>query len=176
MNTYGEYVDIPSIPSDIVLNSEEILALPEIEYSINLQQEWRAAYKSKRYLKKVNPQLKDWLKEHFQFDMFAYYCIYPLLMGPHVDIRPIAYNYYIDTGGEVDTVFYNKAPNAPHIKVDEKEPLKRIARIRFDPNRWVKLQTNIPHGTEGKVRRPRIFISVTETDSAIIKDEMVTNW
>ena len=197
MNFYGEYLDIPTIPSDILLTKEEIIALPEREYPNSIQKH-RAHYQGRHQIKKVSAELKEWLKQNFPFDIFAYYSVYPLLIAPHVDIRPVAYNYFIDTGGEIDTVFYNKIPNTKkdalwnsvnpnNTKYDtlhEDEPVKEIKRMRFDPYRWLKLQTDIPHGTEGNMISPRIFITVTKTFDIPVSDspvsdalqEMVTNW
>jgi hypothetical protein len=197
MNFYGEYLDIPVIPSNLIPSAEEILAFPEREYPSNIQKH-RAYYQGRHQIKKVSPELKEWLKQNFPFDIFAYYSVYPLLIAPHVDIRPVAYNYFIDTGGEIDTVFYNKIPNTKkdalwnsvnpnntkYDTLNEEEPLREIARMRFDSHRWLKLQTDIPHGTEGNMIRPRIFITVTKTfdipvSNSPVSDalqEMVTNW
>ena len=197
MNFYGEYADIPSIPSDILLSKEQILALPESHYHSEMKAH-RGEYEGVHKLKKVNPELKEWLKENFPFDIVAYYSIYPILIAPHVDIRSVGYNYYIDTGGEIDTVFYNKVSkkgqstlwnsinpsNKKYDTLNDEAPLTELARIKFEPNRWIKLQTNIPHGTDGDLIGPRIFITVTQIDDWPIKDSpiakslqyMIDNW
>jgi hypothetical protein len=196
-NFYGEYADILSVPSDIVLSRDQILSLPEREYH-NGMKEHRGTHEGRHQFKKLNVELKEWLKQNFPFEIFAYYSVYPILLQPHVDIRPIAYNYLIDTGGDIDTVFYNKVPNVGATKLwnsinprnvkydnlNEDEPLKEISRIRFDSHRWVKLQTDIPHGTEGIMTGPRVFITVTQTidmpvDNSPISQslrDMITDW
>lgn len=196
-NFYGEYLNIPTVPSNVLLSREQILALPEREYHSDMK-EHRGNYEGRHQLKKVNSELKEWLVENFPFKVFAYYSVYPMLIAPHVDIRPVAYNYFIDTGGEIDTVFYNKVPkieksdlwnsiNSNNVKYDslnEDEPLKELARIRFNSHQWLKLQTNIPHGTEGIMTGPRIFITVTQAidmpvdNSPVSKalHDMVYNW
>lgn len=197
VNFYGEYADIANVPAEILLSPNEVIDLPEREYHIGMR-EHRGNYQGRHKLKKVNPELKSWLIEHFPFDIVAYYSVYPLLIWPHVDIRPVAYNYFIDTGGEIDTVFYNKVPkvektdlwnsinpnNAKYNTLNEEEPLVKLARINFEPNRWVKLQTDIPHGTEGNMVRPRVMITVTQANHLRVNNpamaeslkDMIDNW
>lgn len=187
-NFYGEYADIPKVPDDILLTKEQILLMPEREYHKDMK-EHRGNYEGKHQFKKVNAELKEWIKNNFPFDVFAYYSVYPVLLAPHVDIRPVAYNYLIDTGGDVDTVFYNKVPivdksklwnsiNPDNVKYDslnEDETLRELARIKFEPLRWIKLQTDIPHGTEGHMTGPRVFITVTQTTHMPIGNSPISN-
>lgn len=177
MNFYGEYPDIPQVPEDVLLSCQEIIELPEREYP-NRMKEHRGNYEGRHKIKRVNSELKQWLIANFPFEIWAYYSVYPLLIYPHVDMRSVGYNYFIDTGGEVDTVFYNKVPNVGNTKLwnsinprnekysndDESIPLQELHRIRFEPRRWVKLQTDIPHGTEGSLVRPRVHITLGAVD------------
>jgi hypothetical protein len=197
VNFYGEYVDIPNVPGELLLSPTEIVDLPEREYHGGMK-EHRGNYQGRHKLKKVSPELKLWLIENFPFEIVAYYSVYPILIAPHVDIRPVGYNYFIDTGGDVDTVFYNKVPNVGNTNLwnsinpnnikynnlNESEPLVELSRINFELARWVKLQTDIPHGTEGNMIRPRVMITVTQTTHLRVNNiaiaeslkEMIDNW
>jgi hypothetical protein len=99
----------------------------------------------------------------------------------------VAYNYFIDTGGEIDTVFYNKVPkvekselwnsinpnNIKYNSLNESEPLIELTRLTFESHRWVKLQTDIPHGTQGNIIRPRVMITVTQVTHLQVNNQVI---
>ena len=175
MTTYLEYVDYPTLPDNLSLSSEDILALPNFVYAGEAEK-LRPEYAKKHYfIKRVSPELKEWLINTFPFEITAYYMIFGQLMKPHTDFRKITYNYIIDDGGddiytqsynrefiEGDMAGWGKLRKDAGLESDwnQTEPIITLTSEQAKIKSWMKLQTTVPHGTVGNLTRPRIILSV----------------
>lgn len=181
-NNYIITLPYPKIPDEILMSSEEILDIPDVVHKNKVGLRTTVGKKIV-FWRKVNPELKEWLKANIDFPFSAYYHVHLGLLRSHTDYRRTAINYFVDLGGDdVYTEYYNRE----YFEEDEKMkdlanlrqsvgmettvteenryvPLTVLYREKIPLHTWKKYDTSIPHGTSsdsGSLKRPRIFISV----------------
>lgn len=174
-STYLEYVNYPTVPDNLLLEPKTILDLPNFIYAGDAEKHRPEFAKKHYFIKRVSPELKEWLINTFPFQITAYYFIFGELMKPHTDFRKTTYNYVIDEGGDD---IYTESYNREFIEGDlvrwgelrkdaglesnwnKDDPLITLTSERAKIKTWMKLNATVPHGTIGKITRPRIILSV----------------
>ena len=181
-NNYIITLPYPKIPNELLLPSEEILALPEVVFKNRVGFRTDAGKKTV-FWRRVNPELKEWLKNNIDYPFSAYYHVHTDLLKSHTDFRRTAINYFVDLGGDdVYTEYYSrelfetdeKVKNLANLRqsvgmettVKEEnryEQIRVLYREKIPLHTWKQYDTTIPHGTNsdsGHLDRPRIFVSV----------------
>jgi|LauGreSuBDMM15SN_2_FD.fasta_scaffold44986_2 hypothetical protein len=151
MVEYIRYLNIPSVPNNLILDSiEEIEALESV---------WPQNYEHpERFLlkKNANKDLEEFLRPYFDFDITTkvYYQIIRSRSPKHIDFnRTSCYNYIINTGGEkVSTSWFNLTNS------------KLLEHKEIIPDRvWHKIQVDVPHVVQGIIQ-DRFALTVFEWD------------
>lgn len=195
--TYLEYVNYPKVPDNLIPDSATILALPNFTYAGDAEKNRPEFAKKNYFIKRVSPELKEWLIQTFPFKITSYYFIFQKLMKPHTDFRKVTFNYIVDEGGDdIYTESYNreyiedghmegwvKLRNDAGLDAswNINEPITTLTSERAKFKTWMKLNTTIPHGTVGNITRPRIILSVIpheEISMPVNKGfiETITHW
>lgn len=143
-----EEVNLPPIPSELILTYNEILKQPiwttHTREGKVYEVDWYKVYVA-------NESLQEWIRQQFddQIECIEYIIAYRAL-DLHRDMeRTRAFNYVIQTGGNMVTevVDYNK------------ETVLASAECKL--NTWYLLNVDLPHRVIGDLIEPRIIISVT---------------
>jgi hypothetical protein len=142
-------VNIPPIPSDLLMSMEQAQTLPRVELynkdNTHVPVEWYRVYT-------CNQELRDWVIAHFPVEIeLVEYIVSEEALLAHVDLgRNQAYNYLLDPGGKnIVTEFYTA------------DRTQMINSMEYQPNKWYILNVGLPHQVAGKLDSPRFLISVT---------------
>lgn len=145
---YIEYLDLPTIPENLIEPIQDIINKPPKTYS-TVPSDY--PFFKTRY---VNEDLESWLQSHFEFKIYPQYQLVYNGLPIHVDKgnRILAYNYLLDTGGDnVKTAIY-----------DEKYKLLQIEKLEL--KRWHRINTGMLHGVHGiEPDKVRVAISVAQS-------------
>ena len=87
-------------------------------------------------------------------------------LPPHIDRkRKLAINWYVDLGGDVDTVFYDKvAQTAEESTNYQYHNVHKIKQYQFLPNGWYAYEVNRCHSVEN-IQTRRTFLSIAVPES-----------
>jgi hypothetical protein len=142
---YIEYIDLPKVPEQLIESIQDIINRPPKDFS-NVSAEY--TYFKTRY---VNDDLKSWLQNIFNYEIYPQYQLVYKGLPIHVDKgnRIVAYNYLLDTGGDnVRTAIY-----------DDKYKLLQIEKLEL--RRWHRINTGMLHGVHGiQSDKVRVAISI----------------
>jgi hypothetical protein len=150
---YINYLNLPSIPDDILESIEDINNRP-----LPIMRDRPRAVpflENNMYnLKDVNRKTWDYLQSIFPFSFFCRYQYIHHQMPIHVDIkdRRFAINYLLDTGG----------PNVTTSIYDNGTDLNLIESVCIEPFRWHSIKTDEWHGVSNLTpESKRLAISVS---------------
>lgn len=147
------YLDLPSVPSDLIESIQSIINKPNKEASIIVNE--YPYFKTKP----VKLDLHSWLQELFPFEITPQYQLIFNGLPIHIDKgnRIIAYNYILDTGGDnVKTVVYDHRYKPLQIEV-------------IEANKWHSIRTSMLHGVHGiQSNNVRIAISISRNLESFI--------
>ena len=145
MNDYLVYLDLPTIPEELLESIEEIINKPPKEHT-NVP-----AHFTYFETRPVNPRLTEWMNDIFKTSIGAQYQIVKPNITIHKDIgRNVAFNYLLKTGGDAHTCFFDDDKHLLHM---EKIPV----------NRWHRIRTDVYHNVIG-VTSDRVSVSMMLSD------------
>ena len=163
---------------NVVVSQEVIDALKNAEYNPDDSLGYYLSEASNHFSNlaefdflEVSKEIKDWVNSNIKVDG-AHISIQVMHEGksvtPHIDeMRSYAYNYIIDTGGEVSTCFWRPKKEYEHFKIYPKTifPYNRldlIEEIKIQKNLWHRIDTRIIHSVENiDPSRKRISLSIS---------------
>lgn len=141
--SYINYINLPTIPEDLLESVEDIINKPRTD-SIVKQDFFQA--------RPISIELQDWLEKNLSFDFVVQYQIIYNGIPIHKDEgnRKLAYNYLLAQGGNnVNTVIFD---DDRKLLQSEVLPLKS----------WHSIKTGMYHGIFGlQKNNPRVSLSVT---------------
>ena len=139
---YITYLDLPSIPQELLESVDEILNKPFSQgTAFDRDPDFR--------LKDVPNDTANYIKSIFDMDINIRYQLINRDLPLHVDKvdRRIAFNYLLDPGGE--NVLTNVFDNDMNL----------TDSIKIETHKWHRLQTSMPHLVKN-IQTTRIAISV----------------
>jgi len=141
MNNFFRYVDLPQVPSHLIVNSMFLEKQKNI-YGVN------SAHYSQFQISK---DLQDFLKSIFDFEITAQYHVIRKGLSIHKDrSRTECFNYLIEDGGEDACL---------NIYDDSKEAILQSVRVELFKWHWINVAEF--HGVSGLTDVPRLAITVT---------------
>ena len=145
---YIEYLDLPTVPENLIESITDIINKPPKVYSA-VPSEYDF-FKTRN----VNDDLASWLQSIFEFKIYAQYQLVYKGLPIHIDKgnRTTAYNYLLATGGEnVRTAVYN-------------EKYKPLQIEQLELKRWHRINTGMLHGVHGiEPDKVRVAISIEQS-------------
>lgn len=134
---------IPKIPDHLInLTEEEIRNIPN---------KFDGVKATKYTLHNVTKEIEDYLRPHFNSDVNIAFQLITDDLPVHKDYgRTSCYNYIIESGGDVSTVWYDNN-------------IKEIDRIKFPTHVWHNINVETFHNVVG-INNTRIAISVWYKD------------
>jgi hypothetical protein len=140
---YIEYVDLPKVPEHLIESVQDIINKPNKEVSI-VPSDY--AYFKTRH---VSDELNAWLQPMFDFKIYPQYQLVYKGLPIHIDMgRIAAYNYLLDTGGDVvRTAIY-----------DGKNNLLQIEKLEL--KRWHRINTSMPHCVHG-INHDKVRVAIS---------------
>lgn len=144
---YNYCSQIPQIPNDLInITEEEIRKIPN---------KFNGVKATKYSLHDVTKELDNFIRPYFNNDVNIAYQLITDELPIHKDYgRTNCYNYIINTGGDVSTVWYD-------------DNLQEIERVVFPTHIWHNINVETFHNVIG-LDSTRIAISVWSKDESAV--------
>lgn len=144
---YNYCSQIPQIPNDLInITEEEIRKIPN---------KFNGVRATKYSLHDVTKELDNFIRPYFNNDVNIAYQLITDELPIHKDYgRTNCYNYIINTGGDVSTVWYD-------------DNLQEIERVVFPTHIWHNINVETFHNVIG-LDSTRIAISVWSKDESAV--------
>ena len=144
---YNYCSQIPQIPNDLInITEEEIRKIPN---------KFNGVRATKYSLHDVTKELDNFIRPYFNNDVNIAYQLITDELPIHKDYgRTNCYNYIINTGGDVSTVWYD-------------DNLQEIERVVFPTHVWHNINVETFHNVIG-LDSTRIAISVWSKDESAV--------
>jgi len=142
MNKHLVYLDLPSIPEELLEPIDVIINKPRKDI-IHISSDYDFFQ-----TREVSKELENWISSFLKRECIINYQIVKKGIDIHKDFgRRVAFNYLLDTGGHyASTCFYN-----------EQQQIIDIAIIK--PKKWHRLKVDVFHNVKN-LHRERVAVSV----------------